>query len=81
MEFFPENKDSTLLLGEQTQLSKKLDQISITNDSFINEVYWQRANKSDYEIECLKQANRKATFAHKIAEEQFRLGKVNYKYT
>ena len=75
LEFFPENKDSTLLLGEQTQLTKKLDEITENNDSLVNEIYWQRAYKSDYEIECLKQANHKATFAHKAAAEQFRLGK------
>ncbi|PCI71628.1 MAG: Xaa-Pro dipeptidase [Gammaproteobacteria bacterium] len=75
LEFFPDNKDSTLLLGEHTQLTKKLNVITENNNSLINKIYWQRAYKSDYEIECLKQANRNATFAHKVAEEQFRLGK------
>lgn len=75
LEFFPENKNSTHLLGEQTQLTKNLDKISANNEQFINEIYWQRAYKSEYEIACLKQANRKAVFAHSVAEEQFRSDK------
>ncbi|MGB0495725.1 MAG: Xaa-Pro dipeptidase [Kangiellaceae bacterium] len=76
LEFFPDNKGSTLLLGEPTRLTNKLDQISIENKSFVNQIYWQRAYKSNYEIECLKQANQKAAFAHQAAETEFRKGKT-----
>ena len=75
LEFFPDNNASTNLLGEHSQLTKKLDQISENNTAFINESYWQRAYKSDYEIECLNQANIKAAFAHNIAADCFRAGK------
>ena len=73
--FFPENNNKTAVLGEHTRLTKKLDK-SITNpQELLNAVFWQRAYKSDYEIECLRLANQTAVFAHKTAENAFRQGK------
>ena len=73
--FFPENNERTALRGEHTQLTQKLNKITENPKTLLNAIYWQRAYKSDYEIECLRLANQKAAFAHNAAENAFRQGK------
>lgn len=73
--FFPENSNKTAILGEHTRLTEKLDKATNNPKELLNAIYWQRAYKSDYEIESLRQANQMAAFAHKTAENAFRLGK------
>jgi len=75
LEFFPENNNRVALLGEQTRLTKKFDQIGQNPEKLLNAIYWQRAYKSDYEIECIRQANQHAAIAHRAAEEAFKNGK------
>ncbi|WP_226702123.1 Xaa-Pro dipeptidase [Microbulbifer elongatus] len=40
----------------------------------IDRLHWDRAYKTPYEFECLREANRIAVRAHKAAEEAFRAG-------
>ena len=75
LEFFPENNDRVALLGESTRLTEKLDKICHNPEKLLNAIYWQRAYKSDYEIESLRQANQQAAIAHQAAESAFRKGK------
>jgi len=75
LEYFPENNAQTALLGESTRLTEKLNKVCQNPDKLLNAVYWQRAYKSDYEIECIRQANQQAAVAHQAAENAFRNGK------
>lgn len=75
LEFFPKNSSSVALLGESTRLTEKFDQFEQNPMALLNAIYWQRAYKSEYEIECLRRANNKAAVAHKVAETAFRNGK------
>ena len=41
-------------------------------------LHWERAWKTDYEIECIAQANAKAVRGHRAAEKAFRQGAAEY---
>lgn len=75
LDYFPSNTDRVALLGESTRLTTKLDKAIQNPEKLLNAMYWQRAFKSDYEIESMQQANQKAAFAHSVAEKTFRQGK------
>jgi len=74
LEYFPDNSDKVAILGEQTRLTRKLDKAVSNPNKLINAIYWQRAYKSDYEIESMQLANDVAAKAHKAAELAFRQG-------
>jgi len=73
-DYFPDNTDRVAILGEQTRLTEKLDNAVPNPESLINAIYWQRAYKSDYEIESMQLANDISAKAHKAAEIAFRKG-------
>ncbi len=73
--FMPADNDKVAFLGEATDISAKLVASKMNPQAFLNAVYWQRAYKSEYEIECLRLANQKAALAHNIAEKAFRANK------
>lgn len=73
--FMPKDSEKVAVLGEATAATKNLPRAQDNPAALINAIYWQRAYKSDYEIECLKRANQKAAFAHQAAENAFRAGK------
>lgn len=75
LDFFPENTNKVALLGEPTRLTAKLNKAVNNPQKLLNSIYWQRAYKSDYEIQSMQQANDVAAVAHKAAEEAFRAGK------
>lgn len=74
-QYLPGNSNHVAVLGEATKVTQSLTKAVNNPESLINEIYWQRAYKSDYEIACLKRANEKAAFAHQVAENAFRAGK------
>lgn len=75
LRYFPENSDRVAVLGEATRLTSRLNKTKQNPSELLNAMYWQRAYKSDYEIECMQQANDKAAYAHRVAELAFRDGK------
>jgi len=74
-DYFPPDSEQLAILGEETALTQKLKKALRNPDRLINAIYWQRAYKSAYEIECLKRANQKAAYAHNVAEQAFKAGK------
>jgi Xaa-Pro dipeptidase len=62
-------------IGESTRLTEKLGKAQLNPEKLLNAMYWQRAYKSGYEIESMRQANQKAAIAHHAAEQAFRQGK------
>jgi Xaa-Pro dipeptidase len=73
--FMPQDSDKVAFLGETTDIAEEMPKSQKNPEALLNAIYWQRAYKSDYEIECLKIANEKAAFAHKAAENAFNAGK------
>lgn len=71
----PANHERLALLGEPKGLCASLDQAQLNPAGLLSAIYWQRAYKSDYEIECLATANQIAATAHLAAEQAFRAGK------
>jgi len=74
-QFFPQDNSKLAILGEPTRLTQCFANAQSNPQKLLNAIYWQRAFKSDYEIESLSRANQKATKAHKAAELAFRQGK------
>ena len=73
--FLPPNTDRVAVLGEPTQVTRHLSNARQNPEALLNAIYWQRAYKSDYEIECLQRANNQAAHCHRVAEQMFRSGK------
>ena len=73
--FLPEDSEKVAILGEPTQITRNFSKAQINPQELLNAMYWQRAYKSEYEVACMKMANQKAAYAHKVAEEAFRAGK------
>ena len=44
----------------------------------LNRLHWDRAWKTPYEVECLREANRVGARAHRVAERAFRNGESEY---
>ena len=75
LNYLPKDAEKVAILGEETQVTSNLPRAQRNPQKLINAIYWQRAYKSAYEIECLRRANQKAAFAHSVAESMFRQGK------
>lgn len=73
--FMPEDSAQVAFLGEPTDVSEKFVLAQMNPEKLLNAIYWQRAYKSDYEVECLRRANQKAAYAHSVAEKAFRANK------
>ncbi len=71
----PADAREVAVLGEEDEITAAFNLAQKNPEPLINAIYWQRAYKSEYEIECIRQANRLAARAHKIAEAAFRAGK------
>ncbi|WP_246722944.1 Xaa-Pro dipeptidase [Aliikangiella sp. G2MR2-5] len=74
-ELLPLDNQAVAILGEDSEILADYEKAQKNPESLINAIYWQRAYKSDYEIECIKQANQLAARAHNVAEKMFRAGK------
>ena len=47
-------------------------------ESLLNALHWERAWKTDYELECLRRANERGARGHRAAERAFRNGASEY---
>ncbi|MDX1454119.1 MAG: Xaa-Pro dipeptidase [Gammaproteobacteria bacterium] len=70
----PADLSRTAWLGEPHPLTEEWGVGSVNPEGLINHLHYQRAWKTGYEIECLRQANRVAARAHMAAEAAFRNG-------
>lgn len=75
LNYLPKDAESVAILGEENDVTSNLPRAQRNPQKLINSIYWQRAYKSAYEVECLRRANQKAAYAHTIAESMFRQGK------
>lgn len=61
-------------IGEETNIAAALSIADCNNPGLLNPVHYQRAYKTDYEIECLKEASRLASRGHQAAKMAFEEG-------
>jgi Xaa-Pro dipeptidase len=65
----------TAFLGEPHETIKAGD---VNPQPLLERLHWERSWKTDYEIECIRQANVKGARGHKAAEHAFRAGATEY---
>ncbi|MGQ8366254.1 Xaa-Pro dipeptidase [Glaciecola sp. 1036] len=72
--FLPYDRAKYAYLGEHIEVAQALG-ISIVNpDKLIHYLHWKRAYKTDYELACMREANRVAVLSHKAAALAFARG-------
>lgn len=76
--FLPYDKNKYAYIGEYIEVAKALGFDQVNPDRVMHYLHYQRAYKTDYEMACMRQANRIAIGAHKAAERAFREGKSEF---
>ncbi len=70
----PEEKDKCILIGEIDDEAHAFGIERINPTSAINILHYARAQKTAYELECLRAASRRGVAGHRAAEAAFRDG-------
>lgn len=70
----PYDKAKFAYIGEHIEVAKALGFEQVNPDRALHYLHYQRAYKTDYELDCMRNANRIAIAAHKAAETGFRQG-------
>lgn len=61
-------------IGEEVEVCKALGFGHFNPEAVINYLHYHRAYKTDYELECMRRANRRAVAGHNAAREAFYAG-------
>ncbi len=70
----PYDKARIAYLGEQIELAKALGFTELNPEGVLSYLHYHRAYKTDYELVCMREANRIAVQGHRAAEACFRAG-------
>lgn len=70
----PYDKARVAYLGEQLELAKALGFTELNPEGVLSYLHYHRAYKTDYELVCMREANRIAVQGHRAAEACFRAG-------
>jgi len=71
----PKNLSKSAYLGEETERFKDYGFKSLNDQKLIDFIHYQRIYKSEYEVQCLREANKIASIAHLAAKQAFLEGK------
>lgn len=71
----PINLSNACFIGEEYQRFESFRFKSLNDERVINYIHFNRTIKSEYEVECMKQANKIAGIAHLAAKKAFLEGK------
>lgn len=74
----PAKLDKTVWIGEPHAILEEWGVGRINPEDVINRLHFERAVKTAYEIECLREANRMGARAHIAAEAAFRNGAAEF---
>lgn len=74
----PEDASQTAWVGEPGSVPEGWGLGPVNPKALIDCVHYQRAWKSDYELQCLREASRLGVAAHRAAERAFRDGASEY---
>ncbi|OBX04059.1 proline dipeptidase [Gallibacterium genomosp. 3] len=72
------NRTNCAFIGEDDQLAKSLGFFSINDRKLLNILNYYRAYKTEYEIECIFQAQKPALFGHIAAKQAFEEGQSEF---
>ncbi|MCJ8275600.1 MAG: Xaa-Pro dipeptidase [Bdellovibrionales bacterium] len=61
---------SHVVLTPHSEKAEKYN-LALVDDSFLSALNWSRIEKSEFEIQCIKEANKKASLGHLAAKEAF----------
>ena len=75
---FPRARDKTILIGDIDDAAHAFGIERINPTAAINVLHYARSVKTDYELECMRAATRKAIAGHRAAEAAFRNGASEY---
>ena len=70
----PYDKEKVAYIGEYIEVAKALGFSIVNPDRALHYLHYQRAYKTDYELECLRRANKIAVDGHRAAEAAFEQG-------
>lgn len=73
-DLLPKNLDGWAYIGEHLDVADVLGFKSRNPDGVMNYLHWHRSFKTDYELECMREANRIAVIGHNAAREAFYKG-------
>src|SRR5690349_12648371 len=68
----------TAFIGEWNERFASWGDMTPNPEAVVNSLHFDRAKKTEYEIECLRRANVRGARGHRAAEQAFREGKSEY---
>ena len=68
----------TAFIGEWDERFASWGDLTPNPEAVVNSLHYDRAQKTEYEIECLRRANVRAARGHVAAEQAFRAGESEY---
>lgn len=74
----PYDKARYAYIGEYIEVAKALGFDNVNPDRVMHYLHYQRAYKTDYELDCMRQANKIAVAGHNAAQQAFRAGKSEF---
>lgn len=72
--FLPKQRQRCAYIGEHPELAEALDIGERNPESVLSYLHYYRAYKTDYELECIQEANHRAVKAHIVAKDLFFAG-------
>lgn len=73
-QLLPYDKERLAYLGEYLEVAQALGFSEINPEPVLNFLHYHRAYKTEYELQCLRQANRMAVAGHRAAKAAFYAG-------
>ncbi|WP_218311591.1 Xaa-Pro dipeptidase [Alteromonas antoniana] len=70
----PYDKTRLAYIGEYIEVARALGFENVNPDRVLHYLHYQRAYKTDYELDCMREANKLAVAGHNAAAEAFRQG-------
>ncbi|QJR80421.1 Xaa-Pro dipeptidase [Alteromonas pelagimontana] len=76
--YLPYDKQKFAYIGEYIEVAKALGFENINPDRALHYLHYERACKTDYELDCMREANKLAVAGHKAAQAAFLEGKNEF---
>lgn len=76
--YLPDTLERAAYIGEHIDVAEVLNIGLLNPEEILSYFHYQRAYKTDYEIACLREANRTAVIGHKAANQAFLDGQSEY---
>jgi Xaa-Pro dipeptidase len=71
-------KGKIAFVGEWDESFAGWGDFTVNDERVLNRLHWDRAYKTEYELECMREANRRGARGHVAAAEAFKAGASDY---